>query len=268
MPHRAKSHHDFCGSLCLMCLKKGPQLRTISSGTKGPVRTHDYPGYIKQLWWADYDCTDSRLPRMICMNCRLKLINHSDHPDNPDPLPPRIKYEEIILRPDTRQSRPCDCDICLSGRFTFKEVEPVPACTIKAAGEAKKVNRKRRRESANRCQKCHQIIGRGIKHPCTKSDEQINLDELVKNTSDKSKSKVLAGGGILSFDQYLKIFVSANLSDISQAAGGSKELTLTTFGRNPLTVSLSKPSLPKVPYSKQDLVNLQTKLKLSDRAVR
>ena len=161
------------------------------------MRIHDYAGYIRNVWWADYDSTDTELPRMICMNCRLKLINHNDPIDNnPEPQPSRIKYELIVIRPETRQARQCDCDICLAGRFTFKEVTPLPVSRI-MSGRKRPKHQKRKRdketESVSRCTKCHQVIGRGIKHPCNRSNKQVNHDDLVRSTSDKSKSKVIAG---------------------------------------------------------------------------
>ena len=200
MPNKAKSHHDFCGALCLMCLKKGPQLRSITSGggARGPVRTHDYAVYIKDMWWKDYDSTDIRVPRVLCMNCRLQLINHREPIDNnPDPLPPRIKYEDNVIRPVTRKALPCDCDICLRGRFTFKELNVVPKCSIITGGTKIVRNKKTKRGQetvvVTRCSKCHQVIGRGIKHSCTRSNKQVNIDDLVRSASDKSRSKVLAG---------------------------------------------------------------------------
>ena len=179
-----KSHHDFCGSLCLMCLKKGPQLRTIKSGDRGPPRSHDYDSYIKNLWWNSYDSSDTNLPRMICMNCRVGLINHSDPIDNnPSPLPPKIEYDKLVTKPVTRQAVQCDCDICLRGRFTFKEVNPPPNYSfIPPTDQAIPEDRKRKSTPETRCSKCYQIIGKGIKHPCNRLNKQIALDDLVKNT--------------------------------------------------------------------------------------
>ena len=190
-----KSHHDFCGSLCLLCLKKGPQLSTIKSGDGGRPRSHDYDSYIKNLWWSSYDSSDPNLPRMICMNCRLGLLNHS-YPieNNPSPLPPRIEYEKLVLKAVTRQAVPCDCDICLKGRFTFEKVKPPPYYSfIPSPDQAIPQGRKRKSTPETRCNKCYQIIGKGIKHPCNRLNKQLALDELVKSSSETSKSKIIAG---------------------------------------------------------------------------
>ena len=204
MPHKAKSHDDFCGALCLMCLQKGPQLRTIQSGDRGPPRAHNYAGYIKQLWWEQYDSTDTKLPRVICMNCTLKLINHIDHLDNhPELLPLRIEYEKLMVKPQTRQAGSCDCDVCLTGRFTFKQVMKPPHASIVPPGQFAKAKfvekRKLEPKTELRFTKCHQIVGKGIKHNCNRLNKQKGLDDLLRNVSAKSRSKVVAGRNLSSW---------------------------------------------------------------------
>ena len=40
------------------------------------------------------------------------------------------------------------------------------------------------------CRSCFQLIGKGIKHPCTKLAKQKNLAHIVQSTSPVTKGKV------------------------------------------------------------------------------
>ena len=191
-----RSHSDFCEKLCLICLRKGPGLRPIK-GSAGYSSKHDYISYIKLSWWQDYDPNNENLPNVLCLHCRVKLARIND-PTNPDPpsLPPKILYENLVFKPQTRQTIKCDCEICLHGRFRWKELgENINLSVLPPPQNPRNLKRKRPAPGSveNRCKTCLQIIGRGIRHTCNRTNKLLNLSELVRSSSKRTKSRVLSG---------------------------------------------------------------------------
>ena len=194
-----RSHSDFCEKLCLICLGKGPVLRPIRPSACYSSK-HDYVSYIRQTWWVEYNPEDEKLPSVLCLNCRVKLTKNND-PFNPNPpsLPPQIMYENLVFRPQTRLNMKCDCEICLHGRFRWKELGETASFTVLPPPQNRS-NQKRKRTSSplieNRCKHCLQVIGRGIRHTCNRTNKLQTLSELVKCTSKRTKSKVISGEGL------------------------------------------------------------------------
>ena len=77
MPN-AKSHEDFCGSICLCCLKKGSGLRIIApvQGEHNAAfkKQIDYETLLRKHFWSEYNTGNPDLPASICDNCRKKLV--------------------------------------------------------------------------------------------------------------------------------------------------------------------------------------------------
>ena len=77
MPN-AKSHEDFCGSICLCCLKKGSGLRIIApvQGEHNAAfkKQIDYETLLRKHFWSEYNTGNPDLPTSICDNCRKKLV--------------------------------------------------------------------------------------------------------------------------------------------------------------------------------------------------
>lgn len=190
-----RSHSEFCEKLCLICLSKGPGLRAIKS-SDCCLSKHDYVSYIKNSWWDEYDPEDEYLPSVLCLNCRIKLTKNND-PTNKEPptLPPKIMYGNLVFKPLTRQNLKCDCEICLHGRFRWKELGESSDLSVLPPPQNPR-NPKRKCSSAEaeaRCKVCLQVIGKGIRHTCTRSNKLQNLSELVKSSSKRTKGRVLSG---------------------------------------------------------------------------
>ena len=198
MPHTARTHSEFCTKLCLLCLAKGPCLLPIKKPVNSTAK-HDLVSYIRSSWWPDYNPENDKLSRVICMNCRLKVIQHNNPTVvNPPPLPPKLMYEKIVFKPETRFNPQCDCDICLHGRFKFSNLGDPINCKVLPQPQTGNYSRKgvkcsRKAGTERRCNKCLQVIGRGLRHACTRTKKLDNLAGLVKATSVKTKSRVIAG---------------------------------------------------------------------------
>ena len=200
MPYHARTHSEFCSKLCLLCLAKGPCLVPIKKAATSTSK-HDLVCYIRNSWWPGYNPDNEKLPRVVCMNCRLKLVKNNDTSTvSPPPLPPKLMYENIIFKPETRFSPKCDCDICLHGRFKFSKLGDPVRCRVlpqPQTGQYPKGGKGgaclRKIGAEKRCKKCLQVIGRGLRHACTRSEKLSNLSGLVKATSHKSKSRIIAG---------------------------------------------------------------------------
>ena len=171
-----KSHSDFCERLCLLCLGKGPILRPIKSKVCYSSK-YDYIKYIKCSWWPAYDPGNEKLPRVLFMNCRVKLVKSNDT-SNPKPLP------SPTFKPNTRFNLKCgDCEICLHGRFMWNELGGHTAFSVLPTSSNPKVDKRRKGplspQKESRCKTCLQVIGRGIGHQCNRTNKPDNLSEIV-----------------------------------------------------------------------------------------
>ena len=174
-----RSHHEFCDKLCLVCLRKGPGLRTIN-GSAGSSSKHDYVDYIRQSWWPDFKPDDENLPRVLCLTCRLKLVKNNDPTNsNPPTLPPKLMYENLVFKPQTRMNLKCECEICLHGRFRWKELGRHSAFSVLPVPQTPPKSIKRKRSPSptvvTRCKRCLQIVGKGIRHTCNRTSKLQNL---------------------------------------------------------------------------------------------
>lgn len=77
MPNKAKSHDDYCASICLCCLKKGSGLRCIApvQGEHNAAfkKKINYETLLRKHFWSEYITGNPDLPTSICDNCRKKL---------------------------------------------------------------------------------------------------------------------------------------------------------------------------------------------------
>ena len=273
------SHSEFCDKLCLICLGKGPVLRPIKSKDCYSSK-HDYSKYIKSSWWPAYNPENEKLPRVLCMNCRVKLVKNNDTSNlNPPSLPPKIMYEKLVFKPNTRINMKCDCEICLHGRFRWKELGGHTAFSVLPQPTNPQVDKRRKRplspQKESRCKTCLQVIGRGIRHQCNRSNKLENLSEIVKSTSKRTKSRVISGVKQIIFAfigfQIYNILGELNqaFSEVSSekgAPGGQAVISLATRGPKPLKISKMAPKAPVITH--QDLINLQNRINLSDRGIK
>ena len=106
------------------------------------------------------------------------------------------------------------------------------------------------------CSKCLCEIGRGKTHVCDKKQKRDNLSNIVKNTSEKTKSKVTCNS--------LKSV--AEDQGIS-TRGGTVQLVT---GSNPLPVVIGAPKqrLKEKKFSHENLLKLQAANNLSDKSIK
>ena len=74
---KAKSHQDFCGSLCLCCLRKTADLRQVRSSQQTNsllLKQINYEDLLYKHFWSDYNAGNPDLPSVICSSCRKKLV--------------------------------------------------------------------------------------------------------------------------------------------------------------------------------------------------
>ena len=96
----------------------------------------------------------------------------------------------LLLGFNTRVIRggKCECFICVNGRTNGTKMAtppPMVSCeTNKDIGHIQNnVNFSATNENFVLCRSCFQLIGKGIKHPCTKLALQKNLAHIIQSTS-------------------------------------------------------------------------------------
>ena len=79
MPNKALTHEECRVKLCILCVKKKPDVRPISAAVRAKV--------VELVPGLDYD--DPRLPNGICTNDRKALQKAAS---SKNVLPPRFDY--------------------------------------------------------------------------------------------------------------------------------------------------------------------------------
>ena len=109
--------------------------------------------------------------------------------------------------------RPWLCDICLHvrGNPVGETVDKSEMKKFLARGEAALVEETPRKKSW--CEKCSQVTGSGIPHPCTPASRKRNIAELVVKEGQKEADQIISLGlqGIEHKDDHLELAsVTAN----------------------------------------------------------
>ena len=106
------------------------------------------------------------------------------------------------------------------------------------------------------CSKCFAVIGKGKGHICSKINFQLNVSEIVKNKSAKSRGKVTSS-----------ILKTVAADQSVTLRGGQVNLP---SGSNILHVKLGTPKVvPKPPrFSHENLKRIQAAHNLSDKAIK
>ena len=161
-----------------------------------------------------------------------------------------------LPQPSTRTSseKPCGCSVCTIAKAKDPEIEtvlrelfgPSPSATHTATPPVQTIMRQ--------CMKCLTYIGKGRPHICSRATKRSNLEGVVKSSSSKSKSRVVAAG-------IKNVFGEAGVS----TKGGRLQFVT---GGTPLTVTLGAKAVMKKPrWSHDSLIRLQTKNNLSDKTL-
>ena len=215
MPNVKKTHNDFRKVVCLCCFRKGKALRNVSQNDRDTIEEYLVSGL---------DPLDERLPTVLCLTCR-GILNKYRSGDFSN----RIEMFDLsklkTLKPDTRNSSPCECTVCLIGKstpFNFKENLPrnVPQgrpCPNKTIPTPIKM-----------CSVCLSPIGRGKPHECCNSNRLENLKSIVASSPAKTDEKLAA----------------SIILDKAQHSKGNIQLTRGQGGK-PLSLCVGKQELKK-----------------------
>ena len=109
-------------------------------------------------------------------------------------MPPLIKFEKLGPPPPTTRASVdscCNCHICSLARLNLN-YKSYAENHSNPHGNPNYNPKSPPGKAVTICSKCFTEIGRGIPHPCVRSQKVSNISNLVKNTSEKSRSKVAA----------------------------------------------------------------------------
>ena len=219
MPRKPTTHNDNRKRVCLICKKKGNQMRVLSCDTLECFLIWVY--FIE-----DYDPNDQLLPCATCSACRTKLYY------NPDDLPEVPDYSALNF-PTTKENlenlEKCTCDICNVASANFvgaignKVGNKKPAPHPEGRPSLQIPQRLPTPKAITRCKRCLQIVGKGISHPkstCNLTTRRRIQREL--GLEDPRGSEMEAG------NMYKKLVSESSSSDsnVSFASANGKTVTV------------------------------------------
>lgn len=192
------SHYECRQKVCLLCMRKGSEMRQISTNTWMIIEEFVIDGL---------DRNDERLPTVLCNSCRkvtsdygrgiftreIDLFDHSLL----GPVPAR-----------TRSSTSCSCLVCATaasiphniaqhtgaaalperrkpGRpSTITQSSPASSCFTHSHSSSGKPS------AIKLCSLCFTLLARGYPHHCTKTARVQNLQDMAHCGSPRTKEKV------------------------------------------------------------------------------
>ena len=260
MPNHKKNHEENRKCVCILCFRKPKgQLRNLSDKMRqlfiNYVLTDDTNGLS--------DMSFSWLPTTLCVSCKklLGIVAKNPkmalkHVDFASLTPPQVFRGEVVTRSSLEVE--CGCSVCEVARMDnvgFKYIkykmgmsDPKGKTPWLETGEESlaKVG------SVVHCRICLSEYGRGKRHSCNPAVRREHLDILIRNSSNKSKQKVL----------------SSQLKEVvgEQGVERGEETLLVTGGKPlPVTVGRKKREKPSPFFTNEKLLKLQAKLEISDR---
>ena len=154
-----------------------------------------------------------------------------------------------LLAQDTSTAPQCFCSVCSVGRQNGGDYNHHKVTVSDPPGRPS-LNEKP--ISLQVCSFCNSQWGSGIKHQCNRTAKRSNLEELIRNSSNKSRERVLSS-------QLKEIFEVKGVS----TKGGTVSLST---GGTPILASLGKiRQKPDIKFSNETLNRLQNSIGASDR---
>ena len=184
MPNTGSTHGQNRSKVCLFCFQKGSTMFPITGLTLQRVKTH---------FLANFDPSDQKMPISICSRCRnmLNAVEHSDEKKRikVEQLPEVVDFSRLDFPVITRSSgvtdlkdlKDCPCLIC---KVATESVKNAPGKCGQGQLHSHKAGRPLVKtptlpvaKPVTVCQRCRQVIGKGIRHPqpCTLTDRRSNL---------------------------------------------------------------------------------------------
>ena len=254
MPHKAKTHYEMQKSVCLVCFKKPKTLRNITPRVESLVKT-SIPLLSNNDEW-------SWLPTVICGGCYKDL---EDVRKDPSCTVKHIDYEsldhpqmqhDMVTRSRLQESSPlplqCCCSVCSVGRLKGGQYLRHKVTVSEPPGRPRLKDSPAKPGPMTICSVCNCPYGLGHKHQCSRTAKREALEELIRNTSKKSRERVLSS-------QLKEVFQDQGVS----SKGGSVHLAT---GGTPIQASLGKiKQKPPPRFSNTTMNRLQTRIGASDK---
>lgn len=234
MPKEAKTHGQLRSMVCLVCFQKRSDIWIITGGV--------VLERIRTSFMTNYDPEDQYVPNGLCGRCRKILERIAGGSADADSLPNPVDFGALDFPALTRSSGApkeqqdltnCPCGICSvatvhAGKIGHPDFrkgsiprgpQPKPGPKRLATPRPIKV-----------CQRCRQVIGRGIFHPsnCTITDRRENIRQSLEE--DPRGAEIAAS-------ELLK-------QKAEEAPKGASSVQIATKGPLPLSVPVPGSSNP------------------------
>ena len=242
MPNKRKNHGELRALVCLLCGLKGSAPRKIAGQLLIKVQTHFMTNYDPETMLEP-----EKFPSSCCSKCYNDLAKIDKGKKSPEDLPDPIDFRQLQFpRVGTRSSGvqcldemiDCDCHLCTIGRAkpgdfgnsfggSQKHKGPHPMGRPKHQGPPTLAVRK----PVTICNRCKQILGKGIPHPadCSITDFRQNVEKMLD--TDPRGKEIIASKVVQSKAKVSPS--SASPSTISLAtAGPSRQLSLNVNTRS------------------------------------
>ena len=163
----------------------------------------------------------------------------------------------MALPPTTRSitNLKCPCTVCIVAKLSESEYGEFRKARSNPIGKPSESTDSPPAKTLALCTRCFGELGRGKAHDCQKCSQGVNLSNLVKKATDKSKATV----------------ASEALHDIAQNEGVSTRggIVALPSGNKKLSVTIGTPKVaPKAAnFTHEDLMRLQGSQNLSDRCI-
>ena len=256
MPHKAKTHPEMQNSVCLLCFRKPKTLRNISPMVDSLLKTV-IPLLCNTEEWT-------WLPTKICGGCFFELHKVKKDPrhavkhiDYESLVPPQVKHSmqtrsRLQEEEESSALECCCCSVCSVGRLAGGEYLRHKAAVYDPPGRPKVKDSPVKSGPVTICSVCGCNYGPGYNHVCNRKTKRENLEELLRNTSQKSKERVISA-------QLKEVFHDQGVT----TKGGT--VSLSTGGA-PILASLGKTKQKPPPkFSNETMNRLQNSIGASDK---
>ena len=202
------------------------------------------------------------LPTVICGGCyrelenlkenSLHVLKHMDYLS----LDPPVVQHSMVTRTRLEQGEgsvvmKCCCSVCSVGRLKAGQYLHHLVTVSESAGRPRQKDSPVKPGPMTICVVCRSSYGPGYQHVCSRAAKRESLEELIRNTSQKTKHRVLAS-------QLKEVFHDQGVS----TQGGT--ISLSSGGKCPLQASLGK-TQTKPKFSNIIMNRLQSKIGVSDK---
>ena len=207
-------------------------------------------------WSSADDNKWAWLPTKICGGCCIQLDRTIKNPrhilstiDHSSLTPPKSQHS---METRSRLIVVCECSVCTVGRMNGGKYNQHKVTVSEPLGRPSTVDMTGVSMSIKICTFCKAQLGPGLPHRCNRQERNSNLEELVKQSSEKGRERV----------------ISSQLKSVFEAQGVSAEggtVSLSTGG-TPIQATLGRRrEKPSIKFTTEALNNLQSSIGVPDR---